>query len=320
MANLVIVAVPSKDDYVWRISSEKVPHMTLLFLGEQKDEETTRRIIDYVEHATRTTLRRFGMSVSYRGELGVDKADVVFFDKEFAKQVDDYRGALLSNPDIALAYQSATQFPTWTPHLTLGYPSTPAKKDPRDYPGISWVNFDRIEVWTGDFTGPGFQLTSDERMALSMSSFAGEGFDAFLAHYGVKGMRWGVRRRRGIGSEGPTGVTVKVKPGRGIVKTSGGHTHPVSDDAVRAAAVRQVAKVSSTHALTNKDLQDAITRMNLEQQFSRLTATRKGAGRLFVEKLLKDTAEQELSKISKGQQSQLVAAVMSAGRKGRHAR
>lgn len=34
MANWAIVAIPEERDPVWKYSSEKVPHMTLLFLGE----------------------------------------------------------------------------------------------------------------------------------------------------------------------------------------------------------------------------------------------------------------------------------------------
>lgn len=324
MPNLVIVAVPSKDDYVWRISSEKVPHMTLLFLGDPKDEETTRRIVDYVEHATRTSLRRFGMSVESRGELGSDKADVLFFEKNFARPVAQFREALLANDDISVAYQTADQFPGWTPHLTLGYPETPAKRDPRDYPGTTWVNFDRVAVWTGDFEGPEFSLASDERMELAMSSGGGEAVQNFLSHYGVKGMRWGVRRRRGVGSDGPLGVTVKVKKGSGVVETTGGHHHEVSAEAVRAAAVRQVAKTSSTSALTNKDLQDAVSRMQLEKSYSKLMldrAPQKNAALQFVETMLVQHGQQELQRALRGDKLktvELVNELMKVGAAGKH--
>jgi 2'-5' RNA ligase len=322
--NLVIVAVPSKDDYVWNISSEKVPHMTLLFLGGQKDAETTGRIVDYVEHAARTSLRRFGMSVDSRGELGADKADVLYFNKSFGRPVARFRESLLANDDISTAYQTADQFPGWTPHLTLGYPETPAKRDTRDYPGTTWVNFDRIAVWTGDFEGPEFELASDEGMELAMSAAGGEAVQNVLAHYGVKGMHWGVRKRRGVGSDGPEGVTVKVKKGHGVVETSGGHHHEVSAEAVRAAAVRQVAKTSSPSALTNKDLQDAINRMNLEKNYSKLMleqAPKKGAARQFIEQMLVQHGQTELQRVLKGERLKtmdLVDELMKVGAAGKH--
>lgn len=88
--------------------------------------------------------------------------------------------------------------------------------------------------------------------------------DDILAHYGVKGMRWGVRKS----STTPIAVVVGTK-GKKIV-TSGGKNQPATDDAKTAAAARQLVKGSSTNALTNKELQTAVTRMNLEQQYSRL--------------------------------------------------
>ena len=30
-----IVAIAAQDDYVWRLSSDKKPHLTLLYLGDQ---------------------------------------------------------------------------------------------------------------------------------------------------------------------------------------------------------------------------------------------------------------------------------------------
>lgn len=70
--------------------------------------------------------------------------------------------------------------------------------------------------------------------------------DDVLAHYGVKGMKWGVRRKR-------------TAPGE-----------PAHGDAKRAKRVVSRARTSGTDAISNKDLQAAITRMNLEQQYNRL--------------------------------------------------
>lgn len=73
-----------------------------------------------------------------------------------------------------------------------------------------------------------------------------------LAHFGVKGMRWGVHRSRDI--------------------SVGGQTRPrVSGDVQRVTDIQKVVKKGGTKAISNKELQDLVTRMNLEQQYSRLT-------------------------------------------------
>jgi len=92
--------------------------------------------------------------------------------------------------------------------------------------------------------------------------------EAFLEHVGIKGMKWGVRRDRT-----PAGQTVATqkKPG-GKVKVVGGKSIPAHPDAINAKVSAQRAKKSGTHALSNKELQDLVTRMNLEKQYSTLSS------------------------------------------------
>src|SRR3954468_14531709 len=156
-SNLVIVAIPDENDRVWKVSSEKIPHLTLLFLGDVDAISNSDQITQFVEHAANTTLRRFYLPVDRRGELGEDKADVLFFKKGRYdyKAIRDFRVQLLKDNNIRTAYDSATQFEgPWNPHLTLGYPETPAKADDtdRDF-GFYDVAFNKIAVWFGDFEG-----------------------------------------------------------------------------------------------------------------------------------------------------------------------
>jgi len=198
MSNLVIVAIPEENDLVWKISSEKVPHLTLCFLGDVDAVKNLEQIVLFVEHAASTALQRFYLTVDRRGELGADSADVLFFKKNSHdyKMIHDFRAALLQDNNIKTAYDSSTQFDgSWQPHLTLGYPASPANSVPDDQnSSIYSVLFNRVAVWTEDFDGPEFLLDDwDEHwpMDVAMSDI---GAEFALKHFGVKGMRWGQRK------------------------------------------------------------------------------------------------------------------------------
>ncbi len=281
MASLTIVALPSADDYVNKISSEKIPHMTLLFLGDDVSKvKNLSKIIEFVEHAANTSLKRFYLDVDRRGELGPNKADVLFFSKikwSGFPDVNSYRANLLKEPNIKTAYDSIEQFPEWIPHLTLGYPETPAKPDTRDYPGFSSVSFDRIAVWVDEYEGIEFPLKSYD-MSLTMSEISKKTAFDVLSHFGVKGMKWGVRRNRS------SSVTVSDKGKK--LKTSGGYKRSAHPDAVAARTLGQVGKSSGLKALSNQELQTYAHRLQLEQNVKRLNYNELSAPKRFVASLL----------------------------------
>jgi hypothetical protein len=86
-----------------------------------------------------------------------------------------------------------------------------------------------------------------------------ETIEDVLAHFGVKGMKWGVHR------EGK---------------------HPISEDAKSAGDALTKSKKSGVHSLSNKELQSLVNRMNLEQQFSRLNKDRIDKGEKAVKQIL----------------------------------
>lgn len=185
VSDLAIVAIPAQDDYVWKVSSEKIPHLTLMMLGDS-DNPALPQIEEFLAHVVETSMYRFGLDVDRRGTLGPKNADVLFFKNPGfnIKNLETVRRYLLTNQAIFTAYNSTDQFPTWTPHLTLGYPETPAKPLDRDY-SINWVLFDRVALWMNDYDGPEYQLKDpSDSYDMAMSD---------LAHHGVKGMKWGVR-------------------------------------------------------------------------------------------------------------------------------
>ena len=88
-----------------------------------------------------------------------------------------------------------------------------------------------------------------------------------LAHFGVKGMKWGVHRKSKV---------------------------PASKDAQVALDIRAKAKKGKPRALTNAELQLAINRMNLEQQFKRLAVNERPPVQRWVASTLLEIGKREV--------------------------
>lgn len=77
--------------------------------------------------------------------------------------------------------------------------------------------------------------------------------DVYLEHFGVKGMRWGVRKKQEPVSTG-------------VAKT------PMSSDAALTSKIRTKARTSGMSSLSNEELFALNQRLQLERQYSALTA------------------------------------------------
>jgi 2'-5' RNA ligase len=283
-SDLVIVAIPADGDAVWQVSSEKRPHLTILFLGDAMTNPNVSKIADTVKEYS-SHLEPFNLLVDHRGTLGPDEADVLFFTQDIPWKLFDFRSMLLGNQEVSMAYNAIPQRQLWKPHLTLGYPETPAKADDWDPMVPQYVSFDKVGCWFGDYEGPEFTLTEsnlsrDEEMAMWA-----EGEVNTLTHYGVKGMRWGVRRKN-VGS---------------------GDEKVVSKDAAKAAGARDKAKKEGKQSLSNEEMQALVTRMNLEQQLVRLTPpSRAKKGANFVGKMLVNTGNAQMQRVINDQATKAV--------------
>lgn len=89
----------------------------------------------------------------------------------------------------------------------------------------------------------------------------------FLAHYGVLGMKWGRRRRRSASSSSP----------------------PMSSEAAKALRLQTRAQTHGSKSLTNAELQQLVTRMNLENQYGRLNPQQVSTGRKVTHELLRQS-------------------------------
>lgn len=156
-----VMLIPAESDPIVAASSEPA-HVTFVWFGDQGLED-----FESVEQAVRLYAQDLDgplvVPVAERGTLGDDNADVVFL--ELTDSLTAMRDGLLVNEPVKMAYDAAEQFPDWTPHVTLGYPETPALAE---YDGTE-VTFDRIGLWVGDehFDYPmgGGAVTADAAIA-----------------------------------------------------------------------------------------------------------------------------------------------------------
>lgn len=142
-----VFLIPAESDPIVAASSEDQAHMTTVWLGSKDDLPTP----DYVESlqaevaAYAATLDGpVVVPVTERGTLGDEDADVVFL--EATESLVALRDGMLEGSPVTQAvYNSVEQYPDWTPHVTLGYPETPAAGE---YDGDA-VTFDRVGLWIG---------------------------------------------------------------------------------------------------------------------------------------------------------------------------
>lgn len=117
-----------------------------------------------------------------------------------------------------------------------------------------------------------------------------DSLDRVLNHYGVKGMHWGVRR-------------TDAQLARAAKKRAAS-----SDDANTVRDHTEKGKSEGTHSLSNKELQEIITRMNLEKQYNTLRPKTANEEALkFIKKTLLDIGKQEASKFAAKEIAKLLA-------------
>jgi 2'-5' RNA ligase len=153
----VIVALPAEDDPVHSIGPEQ-KHATLLWFGEVEAEEAVEAI-----HSTALQMARQGgptmpFEQDTAGEvdgLGDDDPPAVVLhmssdarDLEFT--LESLREGLLEEPVVREAWAAQKQWPTYTPHITLGYGDEVTEEDIKAAKNLSSVRFDRIAVWHRD--------------------------------------------------------------------------------------------------------------------------------------------------------------------------
>ena len=131
--------------------------------------------------------------------------------------------------------------------------------------------------------------------------------DNILAHHGVKGQKWGVRRKATVGAQ-----EVVVSDRRKKIKTSGGAGHPASSDAVRARTIGQIGKKSGLKALSNAQLRDYNNRLNMEQQTKRLMYEDSSPPAKFIKSILRQTGRQQANEAANAVAAKQVKRALTA--------
>lgn len=102
----------------------------------------------------------------------------------------------------------------------------------------------------------------------------------YLAHHGVKGMKWGIRKARERSAQR---------------KAAKAEKKGYSEDYKATKDLRK-KKVSQ---MSDAELRQAINRMNLEQQYKSLNSRNVSAGQKFVQEVLRDSAKEVAKEYTK---------------------
>lgn len=263
MANTTaaIMAIPAPLEQI-RLVGDEDKHATLLFFGETSTLplEAKQTLMDSVELAS-GMLFPFSERVVDVSRLGDDipPALVAMLSSE---NLGPVRNLFMMNPSVKSYLDNTQQFPSFTAHMTLGHPDFKDEVVLRALArNLYRIRFDRLAVWWNDERFE-FDLSPVEGDSMSMS----EAVDKILAHHGVKGQKWGVRRAvnsaTGLVKRGRTST-----PGEpGLISRTG------SADQITQDRIEKKLKTGGVQSLSNADIQSYTRRLQMQDDLSRALA------------------------------------------------
>jgi len=200
----VIVALPPALDPV-RLVGDEEKHATILYFGDTASLPADAKTTILESLATVANLfMPFAEETIGVERLGSDVPPALVA-KLSNRCLGKIRDTFQVNPSIVSYMSNGTQYPQYTPHVTLGYPDFQAEVGLKELTKTLYeIRFDRLALWWDDERIE-FPLGAQDRgmmRALSQDAMAKVG--DFLEHHGIKGMKWGVRRKdpSGSGSSG----------------------------------------------------------------------------------------------------------------------
>lgn len=121
------------------------------------------------------------------------------------------------------------------------------------------------EEWEEQFADEFAQVLIDNFGTSGGTMEQSDGVEAVLAHFGIKGMKWGQRK-----------------------------AHPVTADAKQKQTVKDKVKKTKVGSVSNADLQAAIRRMQLEQDFKRLSVNEKSGITRWISSTMLEIGKREV--------------------------
>jgi len=124
-----------------------------------------------------------------------------------------------------------------------------------------------------------------------------------LVHSGVKGMRWGVRKKRtssGSASKGSgKSSTTRTSDGKNTTKTSADH------ERIKALKKKKASELS------DEELRKIADRIRMEKAHDEINKSRKDRGRAFLGKVMVNVGNQVVAKITEQAASAIAKSLMS---------
>lgn len=200
----VIALLPREDDPIRQISSGDHPHVTLFYLGDgETDMEALKELVKNTANLGYTFPDPFDM-IAGEGTLGVEGAHVYFLDARFSEKV---RSQMEVDPWFQSEMNKAEQFPTWTPHTTIGYPDAPAEKvserpDGIVYDRLAIFNQGEVIEYPFDFTDSDDQPETQEEAVVASAEIDDEELSAAVEELQQNDDDWEVPVKGVLAPEG----------------------------------------------------------------------------------------------------------------------